>query len=774
MRIRNTGRGIAIRARLAGLLIAILLAGAFVPRASGAAGCAPLVLNAGASVNGYLTDQYVWYDSACKQRSAALVRTDPKGGHAKQFTYQLPNGATRTVNEGPDAGGFGYIVSHLKDANIAGQHGEDDSPLGSNQNAGYRTVFAGTNHAIHEFTVNYPRWGIDPVTGVQTKYNVPVTVQWLFATGRDNPLWTVTYDLSQAPANAVDADTRAPYGDMNFDGAPTGSYGDEIGGVAWGESDQFRSTSAPLTLDSSWDWSHPNTLAPYNAIWTQNVDAEMGIAGTQVSSKEDAGGYEGGVGRGLTSANAAQCPYDGVPHVMPCLFAWPYQSVNYAFYDGNGNLQPNQTTGDKRLAWGADWGYLGQQTVTTINGNTVHGWPKVSYSTSIVLGPHSTNPTQAAAQQAAVVDATTLTASVGTVVTQGPAGVNRADTMAYSPAGYNPIYGTWEANAANNQATLTFAVGAGAMLSNPVIVLHGYTGNAVPASVTLNGATLQNNVDFFASSRAETQDLWLTLNKNLSGAQTLALGNNSMPTPTPTPTFHSCGGISLYAYLFCFNPFLLPVVHGSLTTTKVKLTVHAGAQPVRTARVSYRYDPQRLQLTCGESLASCDTAQPGRITVQLTASAPLSGSVDLASLQVLRLPDTSTLARGQVASAAESTDSLTPVDAMVTDSNNVTTTANADGAEVVTVVTGDVNGDGQVTAVDALCVLRNVTALAATDTCPLIPLTVPSPGDVNNDNAVNAVDALCILRSVAGLQGTQACSTIPIPAAGGAARPARR
>jgi hypothetical protein len=62
------------------------------PGASGvgaAAACATLALNAALIVNGYLTDQYVWSDGSCAPRSAALVRTHPKGGHAKQFTYQL-------------------------------------------------------------------------------------------------------------------------------------------------------------------------------------------------------------------------------------------------------------------------------------------------------------------------------------------------------------------------------------------------------------------------------------------------------------------------------------------------------------------------------------------------------------------------------------------------------------------------------------------------------------------------------------------------------------
>ncbi|MGI8552908.1 MAG: IPT/TIG domain-containing protein [Dehalococcoidia bacterium] len=80
---------------------------------------------------------------------------------------------------------------------------------------------------------------------------------------------------------------------------------------------------------------------------------------------------------------------------------------------------------------------------------------------------------------------------------------------------------------------------------------------------------------------------------------------------------------------------------------------------------------------------------------------------------------------------------------------------------------GDVNRDGVVNAVDALCVLRSVAGLPATVNCPVISLTVPSPGDVNRDGAVNAVDALCILRSVAGLQPTPICRSLASPAVSG-------
>src|SRR4030067_3260391 len=66
-----------------------------------AGGCGALALNPGVSLNGFVNDQYQWYDSACHLRSAALARDDTvKGGNAKQVTYLLADGTTRTVNPG--------------------------------------------------------------------------------------------------------------------------------------------------------------------------------------------------------------------------------------------------------------------------------------------------------------------------------------------------------------------------------------------------------------------------------------------------------------------------------------------------------------------------------------------------------------------------------------------------------------------------------------------------------------------------------------------------
>jgi hypothetical protein len=230
---------------------------------------------------------------------------------------------------------------------------------------------------------------------------------------------------------------------MNIEG---GDGSDQVAGVAWGDHYRFVTAGSPFTMDNDWDYSQLNPGAPYDHLWTVNTDAEMGLAGTQIAARQNAGGYNNYLAptwRGHTSATMGQiCMNDqgagaGYNHKMPCTSDWAYQLVQYSV------AHAAETTSDKRLAWGADWGSLGNSVFTSTNGIAVSGYPLVSYSVYIVADPHTGNPTLAMAQQAETASDTTLTASVGSVRTQGPAGVGRTDLQTYSPAGYNPIYGTW-------------------------------------------------------------------------------------------------------------------------------------------------------------------------------------------------------------------------------------------------------------------------------------------------------------------------------------------
>ncbi|MCC6808282.1 MAG: hypothetical protein IT381_12740 [Deltaproteobacteria bacterium] len=467
--------------------------GASGPMTPGANGCKALVLAKNTNVSGYTTDLYTWSDGACRERSAAMVPNTGRdaggtyGGYARRFTYDI--GAVRTVESShPSHHGFGFIVNHFSGgAELSTRHAGTTA-----------TIFTGAHHALHEYKWSYP------VNG----RNVDFTVRWLFATGKDHPVWTITYDTSKLAKDALVADSRSPYGDVDWDGGG----GNDVSGVGWGDRNKFKSLQKPVSLASGWDYSQPNTV-PYAMEWIDAPDAEMGLVQTQTFEQHDAGGYWFYPARGKTSATGP-CDPDTVapPCQMPQDWNWPFQLNQY---------EMPFTLASKRLAWGTNYGAVGKQSYPVYgDDSSAVGWPFQSYSVAIVLGKHSDAVVAKQVTQIETVQATTLTAP-GSVITAGPGGVARTDSVTYAPAGWNHVYGTWELRAAANRVRATLAVATGA-LKSPVIVVHDWTAGA-PTEVTLDGAPLAAGSGYFASVDASSTALWITVNASLSGAHTLAI-----------------------------------------------------------------------------------------------------------------------------------------------------------------------------------------------------------------------------------------------------------
>jgi hypothetical protein len=124
-------------------------------------------------------------------------------------------------------------------------------------------------------------------------------------------------------------------------------------------------------------------------------------------------------------------------------------------------------------------------------------------------------PVESQVTQVETVQSLTLSASTGSFVTSGPAGITRADTVTYTPAGYNHVYGALAFNASGNALDANIAVGSGS-LKNPLIIIGNYT--AGDPQVKLAGTTLAADADYFASLRPSANELWITLNRTLSGA----------------------------------------------------------------------------------------------------------------------------------------------------------------------------------------------------------------------------------------------------------------
>ncbi|MGI8554133.1 MAG: protease pro-enzyme activation domain-containing protein [Dehalococcoidia bacterium] len=199
----------------------------------------------------------------------------------------------------------------------------------------------------------------------------------------------------------------------------------------------------------------------------------------------------------------------------------------------------------------------------------------------------------------------------------------------------------------------------------------------------------------------------------------------------------------------------------------VTLDLAAGSYPLSASFVS---DGQHAAATANDSFSVTVGAIPS-----LTRPTPAQGSV--------RGGTTITIGSSNVQSGATVTvGGFAAVSVPVGGDGTITATTPAHPP------VGDTNGDGTVNAVDALCLLRFVAGLSETANCPTaaltttVPVTVSNPGggsavtptgftylngDVNGDGQVTAVDALCILRSVAGLAATAACPSLSLPAAAG-------
>jgi hypothetical protein len=469
--------------------------GGIAPDAGAGGPCSAMAIGP-KSLSGYSTDLIQWSDEACRPRSAALVRNDaadPGGSHGgflRELVYEV-DGKKRvcSAQAGTDWNGWGYVVDHYS-STAATSRGSSGT---------YRTILAGPHHAVHEFKTQTTPGG-----------PVDVTIQWIFATGKSHPLYAITFDASRNAANALKADTRAPYGNLNFDGLADGP----VAGLGWGDKYKFTTTGAgPVTMATGWEYTASNSI-PYVVMWASQADAEMGAVETRPFDKTISGGdYGGGMLSdcwGHTSASPGDCAKDDASDSMFASWLWPYQLNQYEL--------PFATT-SKRLAWGANYAAVGQSSYNSLGRTGLSGYPRVSYAVHVVLGKHSE---QAVAQIVAEMEATqrtVVTASVGQVAQSGAAGPGRSDTTTFSPLGWNPLTGTWDLLAQANAVAVHFTPGGA--LSNPVFRVRDFTGS--DPKLRLDGASLVSGVDYFATLDSSSSTLWITLKRKVTTAIDLSL-----------------------------------------------------------------------------------------------------------------------------------------------------------------------------------------------------------------------------------------------------------
>lgn len=465
--------------------------------------CASLKLNANARIANFDTDQIVWRDSACKERQAALVRVG--GGYVRQFVYDV-DGRPRTVTGTGVNGhtGWGYTVNHY------GQ----TAALSKGLAGTFGPLFVGPHHAVYEYKVTVPINGRP----------VPVTQHWFFATGRDNPVLATTFDVSGVPTGSLGADNRTPYGDLAWDGDENAANGAPIDGVGWGDRYKFITTTAPLTMNSKWDYSQKN-LVPYVLEWINRADAEMGAVQTQTYLQKDAGGYWFYDNWGKTSDTAAPRKPNQIGNMTPT-WNWTYQLNQYELCIENPGCL-NGTTRSHRLAWGSNYGAIGGAKAGSPDypaygdDKMLSGHPFHSSAVFMVLGKHTAAPVFRQVTEIETVQTTRLTATTGTVKTMGPGGVGRTDLVALEPAGYDPRYAVWTVESAANRVALQVTLERGT-LDHPVLVVANYTA-AAPPVVKVDGAVLRADSDYLLSLDAAARQVWITFRGGWSGTRTIAV-----------------------------------------------------------------------------------------------------------------------------------------------------------------------------------------------------------------------------------------------------------
>jgi hypothetical protein len=370
-----------------------------------------------------------------------------------------------------------------------------------------------------------------------------VVIEWFVATGRDHPVWAVTWKIGEAanPQNVnfgdYRMDVRGPYGSLNFDGAANRTLGDAIGGVAWGDFGlKFTTADAQLTLNSPWTYNTLNTVC-FTQAWTANENAEMGIVQTRIADKEM--GYQDrvvGRERGHTSAenylNKGNCTdfgSDNRNYVVPCVSGWPYQLMNFDWDPGSGK-PAIEATGTKLIAWGSPYGWLGASSFDLFDFSaTADGRGDRSYATFIVLGPKfrfdqrndQVGDVAITIKAVEALNAATISdVNRGSLVTQAAKGPG-ATQMKNILNGYNDNYTAYYLNASGNEVAFTFTPAVGTLVRNPIFVVQNYNAQQLPRiTVAGNPITVNSGADggAFVSLNPATNELWVTLNATINTA----------------------------------------------------------------------------------------------------------------------------------------------------------------------------------------------------------------------------------------------------------------
>jgi len=518
---------------------------------------AALTVTAVTSGNGHPAHEVQWTDSAGLPRSAVMVDQSASGpGYLYSLTYQY-NGSPR-VCAGTGITGYtgdGFVENH-------NTQGSDNNSLDDSTPGNTTLLINGNSHLIIEYAM--PTYQVLGIT-------IPTTICWFFADGRSNPIFAISQDARSTAGN-LGADTRSPYGSLNFDGTADGQS--DLGGASYGDTLKFVTLAAnpeEVTGVSGWIDSQANTI-PYAMEWINptEVDAEMGHVATVPITVQDEGSDRDQNStldpRTSKAPNGPMIPYGAtLANGSDGPDAWAFQLLDYILhpdYDGD-----TQGAGDSvqasyaKLSWGSNFGKLGgynngnnslidtqysqhyNSGANILTGTRVNGM-LLAYSVFEVLGAHNGSYTNGAVGQTVVqmqnVTQTTFAATIGTVATTGPAGVGNATnaTITYSPGGFNPTYATWEITANTNTVNATLTVPTNYPLDHPIFLVDSYSASQLPASIAVGTGLTNAGVNYFASLDTGGHRLWITVNRVVTNTLNLVI-RYTIPASQPAPVVAS-------------------------------------------------------------------------------------------------------------------------------------------------------------------------------------------------------------------------------------------
>jgi len=426
-----------------------------------------------------------WSDSTGQMRTAALVRANGVysnkyiGGFLSQLVYK--NGIGGTINTiepwNTALSGLGPLVNHYTTTNSRNWV--------QSKTEGYEAtnswVLLGANHCIRRIQFHEDVDQEHPEKGSWL-----VTLDYMFRTGDDYFMYAITYDTTGLADKTVDHDSRSPYCEYVWDGSYNFLNG--ISGFQYGRDKRF---DCPSVAAGAWTYTNANTI-PFVWEWKTYPDAEIGYIQTQ-SQSQHPGGKEVEHGDSGTSLP----PYWQLGYQMN---GSPYSNYNYTTQKITWGMPYHSITG----GFGAPDGYQGYSLCIVLDPTTRGGVPRVLAEQELI---HN--------------GSVALTASEGSVVTQGLYGVGCPLIRPYDPPGFDHVYRTWRVGASPSnvvECAMTIVTGT---LKNATFLIEDYRGAAAPEQVALDGTNLVADTGYFASVDDENNKLYLTLNHTLGATNSL-------------------------------------------------------------------------------------------------------------------------------------------------------------------------------------------------------------------------------------------------------------